>query len=133
MLQTNVLYIGTAKMAAGVLEGRVHIEPSCCILIALSSANALELPEQIATSRAASAQIYASLASIYNQVSRYLNVTFRQGNPPALRDDRSFQDFWQSLMDQQLNTKEGTREALRSLYPGLQPFIRLCTIHFDGP
>ena len=44
VLRSNVLYLGTAKMAAGILEDKYLIEPGCFLVIAVSSDKAIELP-----------------------------------------------------------------------------------------
>lgn len=44
VLRSNTLYLGTAKMAAGILEGKCLVEPGCFLVIAVSNDKSLDMP-----------------------------------------------------------------------------------------
>ena len=126
-LQTNVLYLGTAKSAAGIMEGSVSIEPASFLIIA-SAAPVIDQLKGI--DRAGVAEVHTNLASLFNQVSTYMRNSIQQKHA-AENDDRVFPVVWRDIMEQRLTSSEAIRGALMNLFPDLQLFKIILSIHFD--
>lgn len=132
VLETNVLYIGTPKMAAGVLEGCVRLEPACFLVIASGSSSA-ETLEKLDGDRLDMAEVRTNLPTLFNQISRYLRVTFQREEQRDQQGNWAFTTLWHAVMEQTLTNTEAIRDALSRLYPGLKSFVRVMSVRFDQP
>ena len=131
VLQTNVIYLGTAKMAAGLADGSVYVEPSSFILIATGSGQSFPVPEQ--ASKACFAEVHVSLAALFNQVSAYLRTTARSALDGEEGSDRVFLSCWRAVMDQTLTSNDSIRRAIAVFYPGMKSFVHVMCVRFDEP
>lgn len=127
-LRTNVLYLGTPKTAAGILDGQVKVEPACFIVIASASVSVMDQLRRIGL--AGVAEVHTNLASLFNQISEAMRVSL-QHKHTVESADRLFPAVWRDVMEQRLTSSEAIREALMNIIPDLKNFKIVMSIHFD--
>lgn len=127
VLRTDVIYLGTPKMATAILKGQVSLEPACFILLGGCSAPVLDHLDELGN--ISCAEVNCSLTRLYNQVSRYILTNLQQSNDNYAI--HSFASVWEAILKRDLITSEAIKTAITSFCPGLKEFIRVGVIAFD--